>query len=209
MNKNYLKLCVVTVTILLSFFTFLSTRYEYSNIGSTIVPISFLISLPIFMHIKYKDLKNSKIKTPYLITMTILYLISISIILFIMYDIFFPIAYQVDENNIKIPTNIFIKFDNFKMIFSTFLFMITSWLMLLFSFIDLEKTESKTNYILTIVVSLIIIIIHIHFYINPNLKEIINIQMVGEKASYIIQNYIYFGLMYMLILINCLRKTGN
>ena len=75
--------------------------------------------------------------------------------------------------------------------------------------IDLEKTESKTNYILTIVVSLIIIIIHIHFYINPNLKGIINIQMVGEKASYIIQNYICFGIMYMLILINCLRKTGN
>ena len=36
----------------------------------------------------------------------------------------------------------------------------------------------------------------------PNLQTIISETTVGEKALYITQNYIYFGIMYVLLLIN-------
>lgn len=202
MNRNYIKLFVVFGTVLLSFFTFLSTRYEYSTVSGVSVLLSLVFALPIFMHYNYNFFKNKKIKIPYLVIMIILYFIVFSIILLLLLDIFLPIAYTVDENNVRIPTDIFLRFDTFKTIFSNLLFMTTSWLMLLFNFVDLDKDEAKTNYVLTIIVSFIILLIHINFYINPDLRGIINVQAIGEKAFYIIQNYIYFGLMYTMILVN-------
>ena len=94
------------------------------------------------------------------------------------------------------------KFDRFKEVFSNLLFMTTSWLMLFFSFGELEEQTNKTNFVLTIIVSLVIILIHLAYFISPNLKTIINDSQIGEKAIYITQNYIYFGIMYTLLLIN-------
>ena len=106
MNKNYFKLFMVIVTVLLSFFTFLSTRYEFSTVNSISVLLSFIFSLPIIMHIKYNAIKKNKIKLIYLIIMIILYLLSFLIILCLILDV---IIYQ---------NNIFIKFDTIKGIFS-------------------------------------------------------------------------------------------
>ena len=69
-------------------------------------------------------------------------------------------------------------------------------------YIEERYTKNKTNFVLTIIVSLVIILIHLAYFISPNLKTIINDSQIGEKAIYITQNYIYFGIMYTLLLIN-------
>ena len=194
MNKNYIKLYIIIITVLLSFYTFLSTRYEYSTVSEISIVLSFIFALPILMHSKYNIIKKEKIKIVYLIIMLILYLISFIIILCLLIDI------------IKYQNSIFIIFDTIKVIFSNLLFMTTSWLMLLINFIDIDKEERKETYIITIIVLSVIILVHINYYINPNLKTIINETTIGEKALYITQNYIYFGIMYILILISKLIK---
>ena len=85
--------------------------------------------------------------------------------------------------------------------------MTTSWLILFLSFTEIEEKESKINFILNIIVLLVVILVHLNYFINPNLKTIINETTIGEKALYITQNYIYFGIMYVLLIINKFIKV--
>ena len=190
MNKNMIKLFFVLITVLLSFLTFLSTRYENSTMSVISVLLSLFFAIPFIMHSKTSTIKNKKQKVLYKSIMYSLYSISFLIVLFLNLDI------------ITSQTDIFMKFDRFKEVFSNLLFMTTSWLMLSFSFGELEEQTNKTNFVLTIIVSLVIILIHLAYFISPNLKTIINDSQIGEKAIYITQNYIYFGIMYALLLIN-------
>jgi len=195
MNRNIVKLFFVVITVLLSFFTFLSTRYEYSTMSGISVFLSLFFAIPIIMHSKMNIIKNKKLKLIYRIIMYVLYFVSFLIVLSLALDMVIN------------QTNIFLKFDNLKEKFSNLLFMTTSWLMLFFSFISLEKETSKGNFYINIIVLSIVILIHLNYYINPNLKTLINELTVGEKAIYITQNYIYFGTMYFLILISKLIKN--
>ena len=199
-KNNYIKLSIVSLTVLLSFLTFLSTRHEHSNIGSLIVPISLILVLPIFMHYKYKSVKKTKFKIPYLVVMVILYIFNLFVFVSLIFEIFVPMAYTIEMD-------IFSKFNSFKDMFSVILFMMVLWFILFLSFDDLDKEEAKTNYILTIFVSLIIVLIHINFYINPYLYPLVGYNISGENALYITQNYSYFTLMYTAIIINKIR--GN
>ena len=202
MNKrNYIKIFVIFITVTLSLFAFLSTRYEYSLVSGIIVPISLLFAIPIFMSYKYKDIEKKKFKTLYLIIMIILYiLIAIFLSLFVL-EILYPTAYIILEDGNKIPTGgIFQKVRELNTLFSPLLFMITSWLMLFINFNDLDKKDDKVEFYLTLAVSLIIILIHINFYINPNLRKDVNIMSIDEQATYITQNYIYFAIMYVALI---------
>lgn len=190
MNKNMIKLFFVLITVLLSFLTFLSTRYENSTMSVISVLLSLFFAIPFIMQSKTSTINNKKQKVLYKSIMYSLYSISFLIVLFLNLDI------------ITSQTDIFMKFDRFKEVFSNLLFMTTSWLMLSFSFGELEEQTNKTNFVLTIIVSLVIILIHLAYFISPNLKTIINDSQIGEKAIYITQNYIYFGIMYALLLIN-------
>lgn len=190
MNKNMIKLFFVVITVLLSFFTFLFTRYENSTMSIVSVFLSLVFAIPFIMQSKTNVIKNQKKKLIYNGIMYILYCVSFLIVLFLSLDI------------ITCQTDIFIKFDRYKEVFSNLLFMTTSWLMLFFGFFELDEQSNKTNFVLTIIVSLVIVVIHLAYFINPNLKTIINELQIGEKALYITQNYIYFGIMYVLLLIN-------
>ena len=194
MNKNMIKLFFVVITVLLSFFTFLFTRYENSTMSIVSVLLSLVFAIPFIMKSKIKVIKNQKHKAIYKYVMYALYVVSFLIILLLTLDI------------ITCQTDIFIKFDRFKEVFSNLLFMTTSWLMLFFGFLELDEQSNKTNFILTVIVSLVIILVHLAYFISPNLKTIINDSQIGEKAIYITQNYIYFGIMYVLLLINKLIK---
>lgn len=194
MNRNIVKLFFVVIAVLLSFFTFLSTRYEYSTMSGISVLLSLFFAIPIVMHSKINIIRNKKLKLIYRIIMYVLYFVSFLIVLSLALDMVIN------------QTNIFLKFDNLKEKFSNLLFMTTSWLMLFFSFGELEEQNNKKNFVLTIVVSLVIVLIHLAYFISPNLKTIINDSQIGEKAIYITQNYIYFGIMYVLLLINKLIK---
>lgn len=188
MNRKIIKTFTITITVLLSFFTFLVTRYQYSTISSMSIILSFFIALPIIVHSKFNKIRNKKLIYKNIIR--ILYLISLLIILLLSLDILIS------------QSDIFIKLNRFREIFSNLLFMSTSWLILIFSFIDGKNEELKISFILNIIVLLVIIFVHINYYINPNLKTLINDNSVGEKAIYVTQNYLYFGFMYLLLIIN-------
>ena len=74
--------------------------------------------------------------------------------------------------------------------------------MLIINFINIECKEDKISFILNIIVLSVVFLVHINYLVNPNLKTLINELMIGEKALYITQNYIYFGFMYVLLFIS-------
>lgn len=199
-KKSYIKLALIFITCLLSFFTYLSTRYEYSQINGLTVPLSLFLAIPIFMHYKYNTIRKSKFKIPYLIIMYVLYTICIIFIGYLIIDNFR--SYSIDNDGIRIAKDIFSVLDSLSLVFSNLLFMGSSWLILMLCFNDLDKKCNNTDFILTVIVSLIIIFTHINFYINPNLTGIIDNQRVGENIFYITQNYSYFFIMYSIIITN-------
>ena len=75
------------------------------------------------------------------------------------------------------------------------------------SITDNNKELSSRAENLFIFVSLIIVLIHINFYINPYLHPLVEYDISGENALYITQNYSYFTLMYTAIIIN--KIGGN
>ena len=87
MNKNMIKLFFAIITVLLSFFTFLSTRYEYSTISSVSVLLSLIFAIPFIMQSKTNIIKNRKPKVIYNSIMYTLYFVSFVIILILTLDI--------------------------------------------------------------------------------------------------------------------------
>lgn len=176
-----------------------------------IVPISLVFSIPIFMNYKYSDIKKTKFKIPYLVIMTILYIIDMVFVSIVIFEFFYSSAYMIGASGIKvtISKDVFQTLKEFNVIFSPLLFMVTSWLMLFVNFSEIDKKESRTNYFLTILSCVVIILIHINFYMNPYLRPEINLIRVDERAPYITQNYIYFTIMYGVIIMKKFLNKGR
>lgn len=192
MNKKYIKFIFSLISVLISFIVFIVTRYENSEINSLVIPLSFLFALPIFMHYKYKKYKNTKFNKIYLIVLIILY----TVCAFILSSI--EISYLFSMNNI---------FRLFNSLNITLIFMTLSWLILFFEFDDLSNEYFNADFYLTILVSITIILIHINYCLNPNLSVIDDTVMVEENAIYLIQNYSYFSIMYIVVLINKVKNV--
>ena len=208
---NYIRLAFVFVTILVSFFTFLATRYEYALVNGMIVPFALIFAIPIFISYKCNDIKNPKVKSAMTIIMTILYILDVTLLSMLIVQVFGIPAYFIDEVGSKLSNSdgILQSFQEFNIFFMPLLFMTVSWLMIFINFSELDKIESKTNNYLMITVSLVILLIHINFYINPNLQLEMNIRRIGERAPYIIQNYPYFVIMYGAIFIKKFLNKSN
>lgn len=200
---NYIKLTFIFITILISLYTFLSTRYEYALVNGMIVPVALVFSIPIFISYKYNDIKNPKFRVICTAIMVILYVLDAIFLSMLIIQIFGISAYLIDETGLKIPSSngIFQDIKEFNTFFLPLLFMTTSWLMLFINFSEIDKIESKTNNYLMIIVCLIILLIHLNYYVNPNLRPEINWSSVDERAPYITQNYLYFAIMYGVIIV--------
>lgn len=192
MNKKYIKFIFSLISILISFIVFIVTRYENSRINSLVIPLSFVFALPIFMHYKYKNYKNSKFSKLYLIVLIFLYVVCVFILSTI------EISYLLSINNI---------FRLFNSLNIALIFMTLSWLILFFEFDNLNNEFLNTDFYLTILVSITIILIHINYCLNPNLNVIEDTVMVEENAIYLIQNYSYFSIMYIVALINKVKNV--
>lgn len=191
MNKKYIKFILSLISVLISFVIFIVTRYENSRINSLGIPLSFVFALPIFMHYKYKKFKNTKFNKIYLIILILLYILCAFILSTI------EVSYLYSMNNI---------FSLFNSLNITLIFMTLSWLILFFEFDDLSNECINTDFYLTLLVSITIILIHINYCLNQNLNVIDDAVMVEENAIYLIQNYSYFSIMYIVALINKVRK---
>jgi len=192
MNKKYIKFIFSLLSILISFVIFIVTRYENSRINSLVIPLSFVFALPIFMHYKYKKFKNTQFNKIYLIILILLYILCAFILSTI------EVSYLYSMNNI---------FSLFNSLNITLIFMTLSWLILFFEFDDLNNELLNTDFYLTLLVSITIILIHINYCLNQNLNVIDDAVMVEENAIYLIQNYWYFSIMYIVVIVNKIRKN--
>ena len=192
MNKKYIKFILSLISVLISFVIFIVTRYENSRINSLVIPLSFVFALPIFMHYKYKKFKNTKFNKIYLIILILLYILCAFILSTI------EVSYLYSMNNI---------FSLFNSLNITLIFMTLSWLILFFEFDDLSNECINTDFYLTLLVSITIVLIHINYCLNQNLNVIDDTVMVEENAIYLIQNYWYFSIMYIVVIVNKIRKN--
>lgn len=192
MNKKYIKFILSLISVLISFVIFIVTRYENSRINSLVIPLSFVFALPIFMHYKYKKFKNTQFNKIYLIILILLYILCAFILSTI------EVSYLYSMNNI---------FSLFNSLNITLIFMTLSWLILFFEFDDLSNECMNTDFYLTLLVSITIILIHINYCLNQNLNVIDDAVMVEENAIYLIQNYSYFSIMYIVVIVNKIRKN--
>lgn len=191
MKKKNIEFILSLISVLISFVIFIVTRYENSRINSLGIPLSFVFALPIFMHYKYKKFKNTKFNKIYLIILILLYILCAFILSTI------EVSYLYSMNNI---------FSLFNSLNITLIFMALSWLILFFEFDDLSNECINTDFYLTLLVSITIILIHINYCLNQNLNVIDDVVMVEENAIYLIQNYWYFSIMYIILLLNKIRK---
>lgn len=192
MNKKYIKFILSLISVLISFVIFIVTRYENSRINSLGIPLSFVFALPIFMHYKYKKFKNTQFNKIYLIILILLYILCAFILSTI------EVSYLYSMNNI---------FSLFNSLNITLIFMTLSWLILFFEFDDLSNECINTDFYLTLLVSITIILIHINYCLNQNLNVIDDAVMEEENAIYLIQNYWYFSIMYIVVIVNKIRKN--
>ncbi len=190
MNKNgVIKFMFVLAAVLVSYDFMLKTaEVGLDSMLNIVNVIDFLFALTIFMFYNMKKVKRHKFV--YDVTLMLLMVFSavwIFYILYVLISCFISITCSTES----------ITF--FMMIYPTILFLI-----LFFSFEDIFRETSKTNYILTIVVSIIVILIHLRYYFDPNFSNNLTDGDNGVQYSYVyvIQNYIYFAIMYTVVLVN-------
>lgn len=188
-KKEIIKFIFVLFAVVISFDFMLRTDEVGLNSMFNIVNVvNFFFALTIFMFCNMKKIR--KFKFIYDVILMLLMVFSAAWVCYFAYGIISCLvspSYSMDGSSI------------FPIIYSPILF-----LMLLFSFSDIFNKTNKVNYILTIVVSIIIILIHLRYYFDPNFANNIIDGSNGTEYSYyyVIQNYIYFVIMYIIILLH-------
>ena len=184
MSKKFIKFVLGLMSVLLTFIIFIATN-------ALILPVTFFFAIPIFMHYKYKAIKEKKFSKLYLISFITLYVISAILLIVIISSFYFSL------------NNILRLFNSFGV---TLIFMILSWLILFFEFDDMDVECTDSEFYIGTLVYVTVILIHVNFCLNSNLVVKNNVNLIGENAIYLIQNYSYFSVMYIVVLINKVRK---
>jgi hypothetical protein len=188
-KKEIIKFIFVLLAAVISFDFMIKTEEVGLNSMFNIVNvIDFFFALTIFMFYNMKKIKRYKFI--YDVTLMLLMVFSAALVIYFLYSL---ISCFISINCSMENTTFFI------ILYPTILF-----LMLLFSFSNIFDKTNKINCILTIGVSIIIILIHLRYYFDPNFANNLIDGSEGTKYSYIyiIQNYIYFTIMYIIVLIH-------
>ncbi len=188
-KKEIVKNFIVLLAVVISFYFMINADSTGINsIFNLLNIIDFMFALTIFMFCNMKKVKKNKFV--YDVTLMLLMFFSAVWICYLIYNIIVCFA----SVNCEIENTTF-----FILLYPTILF-----LMILFNISDIFKKTNKINYILTIVVSIVIILIHLRYYFNPNFANNIIENFDGNEytENYVIQNYIYFTIMYLIVLIN-------
>ncbi|MFA5407414.1 MAG: hypothetical protein WC343_01425 [Bacilli bacterium] len=187
MNKRGLaKFVFVLMASIASFYFMLDSDSGFDSMFNSVMICNFILALTIFMYSNKNKIVKGKLVYDVILILLLLFSLAYSIN-FIYSEIayLFNISYSTETST------------TFTIIFPVFLF-----IMILFSFKDIFNKTDKVNDILTIVVSTIIILIHIRYYVDPNFihKIIKSDSYIQSSYYYIFQNYIYFVVMYFVVL---------
>lgn len=146
---------------------------------------TFLIALTIFMFYKKNKIKKNK----FVYDVILLLLMIFSAICFALF-LYSQVTCYIDINcNIDLGP-----------IF-TITYPIILFIILLFNFEDMFKQTKKANDILMTIVSILVILIHLRYYLDSNFIYRGNDEYL-VSYQYITQNYIYFIIMYVIIMLH-------
>lgn len=161
--------------------------FGIDSLFNPLLIIDFFLASTIFMYSVSKKIKRHK----FLYDVILLLLLFFSVI-YIFYYVFSYLQCSFDLH-CGVESNYF--FEE--------LYPIPLFLILFLSIKDTFKKTNKTNDILTIVISIIVLLVHIRYYMDPIfLHNFITIEYDQLSYHYVQQNYVYFVLMYFLILIH-------
>ena len=186
-KKEIFKFIFVLLVVIISFnFMLITEEIGLNSMFNILNIIDFFLALTIFMFYNMKRIK--KFKFIYDVILMLLIVFSTLVILYILYtsiSCFSSVNCLMEDNVLFIA------------LYPTILF-----LMLLFSFNDIFHKTNKTNYILTITLNTIILLIHLRYYFDPNFINNLLDGDLGIQYSYVYvaQNYVYFIIMYIVIL---------
>ena len=186
MNKrNVLEIISLGIAIILSIIFVLFKTNNASVIFSFLYFIPSAISIYMFYSFdKIKKCNNKILK---------IILISIFSIL-IIYNLIF--LYFLITSIFNSGNDIFSKIN---CIFS-YVFFILLFAIFVFNFIENDNTAINSNMI--IISSITISLIHIYYFLNPYLRNNTSDVWYDGSSIFIEQNYLYFSIMYIIIIIN-------
>jgi hypothetical protein len=187
MNKRSLfKYILICITTILSVYFLITEK----NIGFGILPmiIPFMFAIAVFMFSKKEKVK--KFRFIYNVVLLLLMIFAIGLSLHIILN---EIKYFIDHSCCANSMSIFV-----------IIYLMLLFNLLLFCISDIFNKTDKVNDILTIVVSLIIILIHIRYYLDPHFiyRIIEGNEYLIYSNNYITQNYIYFIIMYAVVFLH-------
>ncbi|MDD4608330.1 MAG: hypothetical protein PHD10_04300 [Bacilli bacterium] len=190
MNKRGLvKFIFILIASIISFYFMITTSDSgFESMFDLIMIFNFLFALTMFMFSKRNKIKRNKFI--YNVSLIILIIFSTIYFLYFVYShisCFFDIHCGIES------------YTFFSIIYPIFLFM-----MILFNFEDIFNKTNKTNDVLAISVSLIIIFIHLRYYLDSSFvhRLIDNNAYHQYSYHYVVQNYVYFIVMYLIVLIH-------
>ena len=171
--------------------TILSIIFVLFKTNNASVIFSFLYFIPsaisIYMFYSFDKIKKCNNKILKIILISIFFILIIYNLIFL----FFLIASIFNSGN-----DIFSKIN---CIFS-YVFFILLFAIFIFNFIENDNTAINSNMI--IISSITISLIHIYYFLNPYLRNNTSDVWYDGSSIFIEQNYLYFSIMYIIIIIN-------
>lgn len=178
--------------------TILSIIFVLFKTNNASVIFSFLFFIPsaisIYMFYSFDKIKKCNNKILKIILISIFFLLIIYNLIFL----FFLIASIFNSGN-----DIFSKIN---CIFS-YVFFILLFAIFIFNFIENDNTAINSNMI--IISSITISLIHIYYFLNPYLRNNTSDVWYDDSSIFIEQNYLYFSIMYIIIIINKFYNKSN
>ena len=171
--------------------TILSIIFVLFKTNNASVIFSFLYFIPsaisIYMFYSFDKIKKCNNKILKIILISIFFILIIYNLIFL----YFLITSIFNSGN-----DIFSKIN---CIFS-YVFFILLFAIFIFNFIENDNTAINSNMI--IISSITISLIHIYYFLNPYLRNNTSDVWYDGSSIFIEQNYLYFSIMYIIIIIN-------
>ena len=172
--------------------TILSIIFVLFKTNNASVIFSFLFFIPsaisIYMFYSFDKIKKCNNKILKIILISIFFLLIIYNLIFL----FFLIITSIFNSGNDI-------FSRINCIFS-YVFFILLFAIFIFNFIENDNTAINSNMI--IIASTTISLIHIYYFLNPYLRNNTSDVWYDGSSIFIEQNYLYFSIMYIIIIIN-------
>lgn len=189
MNKRGLItfIFVFLVTVLSFYFMIFVSK----NLGAESILSLLLISvipITIFMYQELKNIKGTKLKFIYDVLLMIFSIVSLLLVIYVVYTF---ISCNLDEN---------CSYDIISI--GVALYIPTMITIFLISISNIFRKTNKLNDYLTIITSIIILFTYLRYYLDSNLLNNIYPKSNFEYYNFVLQNYIYYVVMYMTIIIH-------